>query len=152
MTTLVYRSLGEVGSDLFQELNSTKDQCIVHIRPRLFITGNPAGSLFLQVENQNDRIIATSNTVAISAISTAAHFHGHVRFDLNVVLQQLAVYRVRLLSSGYSFAESSHVGWVSDFDDRVYGVENENAQKDFGSPLKMEIFEAKTQFRKRNNG
>ena len=67
-------------------------------------------------------VIATSETIAISTITSSLYFHGYVRFYIDALLAANTNYFIALRSTGYTFAESALVGWCSDFDLRKYPV------------------------------
>jgi len=131
--------------DLKQEIK-VKDQNVqvAAIRPHIYRHRFATGSLFVEVQDVNDKIIITSNTIAISAIGTLDFFHGYVRFDIEASLQAEAVYRISLRSTGgYVFAESAYIGWVNDYDLQKYD-RNFTPTNDIAAPLDMEIWERKT--------
>lgn len=130
--------------NLMQEIkvqdNNTQ---VAAIRPHLYRHNFATGSLFIEVQDTNNRIIATSNTIAISAIGTLDFFHGYVRFDIEASLKANTVYDISLRSTGgYTFAESAYIGWVNDFDLAKYD-KNYVPANSFKDALDMEIWERK---------
>lgn len=104
---------------LTQQVEATADAQVHAIRPHLYIKNNPAGSLRVNILDSNNRLIESSDTIAISAITSALYFHGYVRFLIEEPLKKGEIYHIRLVgTSGYSFTDTSSplVGWCFDFD------------------------------------
>jgi hypothetical protein len=112
------------------------------VRPHLYIALPQASSLTMQILNSGATVIATSETVTVASITTANYFHGYVRFYIDAILAAETNYTFRLQASGYTYSDSSFVGWCSDFDLRKYslGFSPLIAAED---PLDMEIWEQK---------
>ena len=109
------------------------------VRPRIYKHNAPAGSLQVQIRDTNDKIIASSNSVTISSVSASAFFHGFIRFDINAGLKAGTTYRLFLVPSGYTFAESDYIGWVKDHEDRQVGIEY-TPNAGFQSPLGTQVW------------
>lgn len=87
------------------------------MRPHIYKAGFPAGSLKMQIQDLDGRVIGESETIAISAITAATYSHGYLRFYIDAHLKADTVYRIALIAAGgYSFAEAAWVGWCNDFD------------------------------------
>lgn len=85
---------------------------IYAIRPHLYKHLAPAGSLYLQLQDENGGKIKDSETIAISAISSASYFHGMVRFLVVASLRKETTYFLELKGSGYTYGAGAHVAWV----------------------------------------
>lgn len=108
----------ELKTSLYQQIKVKEDNLLLYaIRPHLYKHGNPAGTLKIQLQDSNSKVIANSETLNISAISAATYFHGYVRFLISSPLTNLVSYRAVLIpGGGYSFSESAYIGWCKDFD------------------------------------
>lgn len=124
---------------LYQNISPTSNQNIEAIRPHLYIEGNPAGSLKIQILNSAGDLIAESALVTIASITTAAYFHGYVRFYINASLASGVTYRVKLASSGYTYALGSCVSWCNDYEFKKYEYTYTPSTQDL-KPLDMEIW------------
>lgn len=106
--------------ELRTELRQTRTPLDYHqkvraIRPHLLRYGNPAGSLFLEVQNAGGDVIATSEEIDIADIGGHDFLHGYVRFFLDAYLKAGTPYYMALKASGYSFSTSDFIGWVNDY-------------------------------------
>lgn len=119
MTLVVH----ELVTFLAQPLTATlKNREIVAVRPHLVKYGNPAGSFYLEIQDQSANPIATSNALTAAEISSASYFHGHVKFDVSATIRLGRTFRVALKSTGYTFSESNYIGWCNDYDSRIYSL------------------------------
>lgn len=118
----IYELTTNSGVDaLSQTLTNESAITVNALRPHLYISGPPAGSLYMEILNSSSTVIATSETVAISSITSSLFFHGYVRFYIDAILAADTEYSFALRSSGgYTFQESAFVGWCSDYDLRKY--------------------------------
>ena len=89
------------------------------IRLHVYKHDYPAGTLKVQITDLNDFVLAESNEVDISDI-TGDYYHGQIKFDINFQTDKEAEYKIKLLSTGYSFSESQYIGWCLDFDFNTY--------------------------------
>lgn len=128
---------------LFQELTATADVNMVAIRPHLIQFGSPAGNLIIQLQDVTGKLIATSNTVAISTLSTLSFAHKYFQFDITHPIKSGDIVRVVLTSSGYTFAEGDYIGWVNGFDLGKYS-ETFGALGDVDSALDVEVWQKRT--------
>ena len=118
---LVIHELGITGSfgntSLRQLITvGTEDLDLYALRPHLYKHLAPAGSLFMRIEDTNQKKIKQSETIAISTISSANYFHGYVRFLIGCTLKKNTQYYVSLHSTGYTYSGSAFIGWCNDFD------------------------------------
>lgn len=114
MSTLI---LIENVPTVFQEITMLQNMYLAHVRPHLFIKGSPAGTVKVQLQDENGRVIATSNSLTITALKTATYAHKYYRFDINANLIDGQIYRVAVIcEGGYSYVESDFVGVCLDWD------------------------------------
>jgi len=124
VTLVVYELVSNTGSDQLRQIVTTpsdRHTVVAAVRPHLVIIGTPAGSLKVDIQNSSGTVLYSSETIAISTITTANAFHGYVRFYLNAVLAASTNHYISLQSSGgYVYSDTSYVGWANDFDLRKY--------------------------------
>lgn len=131
----------ELYSELFQVVKPLKNEFIQAIRVHLYKHNNPVGSLKLEIRDNNNKVIATSNTVNISEIA-GQFYHGLITFEVSVSLQKESDYRLYLSSTGYSFAESAYIGWCNSYDQLSYESEYQNTNSLY-APMSFEIWSLK---------
>ena len=113
--TLVVYELEAAG--LTQEVTPSKNTIVEAVRPHIMIHDCDTGSLSIEIYDSGDSLIATSNSVDISSISSAAYYHGYVRFNINAYLAKNETYSLKLVGAGgYSFSPASYAGWVNGYD------------------------------------
>jgi len=130
---------------LFQQLKTQDEDINVEaIRPHIYRHNFATGDVFIEIQDDTNQLIATSNVVAISTLfdtTSQNFFHGYIRFDIKVFMKADTVYTIALKASGgYSFAESAYVGWVNDYDLQKYD-RNYVPVDDFQKPLDMEVWD-----------
>lgn len=93
---------------------------VAALRPSLVKWLNPIGSLKMRIRDESDTTtIAESEVVTIQSITDATdnYFHGPVKFEIAAALQANTKYTVVLMGlDGYSFSESSYIGWENGYD------------------------------------
>ena len=107
---------------------------IVHVRPHLYKHGSPSGTFAVQIQNSSGRVIATSNYLSYSDISSATYFHGYIRFDLDAHIRPLSTIYIALVSDSYTFSESNYIGWCNAYEFNRYSSntrDSEFAELDF---------------------
>lgn len=109
----------DLDTSLTQKFKATKNGDIYAIRPHIYVAGNPAGSLYVSLLDVNQKTIATSAAVTIASITSAAYFHGYVRFLVSAQVKKDQYYYVKLHSSGYTLG-ASFVALCKDFDLQKY--------------------------------
>lgn len=126
-----------------QQVVPTRTMLLSAIRPHIYKHGSPTGSLIVQVCATDGTVIAESDPLTISSISTATYFHGYVRFDVKASLRRNASYLIKVMSGdGYSFSESAYCGVCSDFDLNKYTKQyTPTGYND--DPLDLEFWELK---------
>lgn len=132
----------ELISVLQQKITTTRNLSVEAIRPHLLKYASPSGSVKMNVRDVSGYLIATSNTVAISALSASAYFHGVIEFDIDVSLKNGVTYIIELASTGYTYGSSSFIGWCNDFDLRCNDV-SYSASGSISAALRMELWERK---------
>lgn len=129
-------------NSLYQEIIPNRSSILVAIRPRLYVHGNPSGSIKLQILDQNNELIAESETLTISniysSVGSLGYYHGFVRFYVNAYLMKDTPYRIKLVGSGYTFSESAWVGWCSETENPKYTLSSST-----GWGLDLEIWNRK---------
>ena len=143
---LLVHELGITSVETKQQIEIGGDDILLEaIRPWLYKHNSPAGSLRLVIKDESEVVtVATSETIAISAISVADFFHGAVRFLVDAGLTKNTKYWVILEGiSGYAFAEAAYIGWNGDFDLKIVDRNYAN-NEGFNSALLMELWERKT--------
>lgn len=91
----------------------SKNAEITAVRPHLVKYGSPAGSFYIEIQDADGQLIATSNALTAAEISSASYFHGHVRFDVTAGLKAGRVIRVALKATGYTFSEATYIAWAN---------------------------------------
>jgi len=109
----------ELYTELSQEVQSGAIVNVEAVRLHLYKHNNPAGSLTVEIRNENG-VVAVGETLLISDISSEPFFHGMVRFYINAQLKNNTAYKIVLKHSGYTFSEPAYVGWATDFDFNTY--------------------------------
>jgi hypothetical protein len=143
MTTLVVE---ELVTTLTQEftLSLPRRAHVDSIRPHLYTHNTPAGTFTLSILDLSDNLIASKSFTAqeiYDAIPTTndyAQAYFRINFDNKVHLPS-ATYKLRLSSSGYTFSESSYMGWVRDHEDLKVTLGYTPAS-DLTNPLSYEIW------------
>lgn len=144
MSTLVLEELK--ASTLEQELTVNKRSVLRAIRPNLYFHNDPAGTYTIKIKNGSTELASKSLTMAeiISGASwtTGQYHHGVITFDLSgseIVLNKGVTYTIELSASGYSFSESSYVGWIKEYENlkNTYTGSTSDA---FSLPFSYEIW------------
>lgn len=131
----------ELEDSIYQEMMPVDtSQFVSAIRPHIYKHNAPTGTLTIQVQDQNGRMIKESDVVNISDISSANYFHGYIRFDITIGLMIGKTYRIALVAAGgYTFSESAYIGWCNGYDLGKYNLSYES-NSTFEEPLDMEIW------------
>jgi hypothetical protein len=109
----------ELVTTLSQAVRCEATSNVTAIRVNIYKHNSPSGSLQVQLRH-NNQVIATSEAIAISSVSSAAFSHGLVRFYISAQLQAGQTYELVLVPTGYTFTEPAYVGWCADFDFNTY--------------------------------
>lgn len=138
--TLIVSELRDL---LFQVITPNENIQVEAIRIHLYKHNSPTGTFTLQIRDTNNRIVAASSeSFEASDFSSAAFFHGQVRFYLKAYVQKGRQYRVCLVPTGYSFSESAYLGWCNSYDLLSYNTSYEYSN-DLEAPLSLEIWSFK---------
>lgn len=134
----------EVKSEgVYQEVTPTRNVNVEAIRPHLIKHANPAGSIKVQIQDNNGDLITESSPVAISDLSNSTYFHGHIRFDINASLKKDETYRIAVVGTGgYSFSESDYIGVCNSWEHSSYAASYSPATNE-KAPFALEIWERK---------
>lgn len=86
------------------------------IRPILLLFNDPSGTFTLTLKEGATTLEASSlsmSTILSDGNLTAGQYHkGALRFNFTTILNKGISYTLELSSSGYTFAETSYLGWV----------------------------------------
>lgn len=136
MTIIVYELLTE----LTQELTTDRRyKQVVAVRPHIYRHGSPVGSVYVEIRDESDAVVATSDTRAMADIGTGAYWHGKARFMISAQLAPSTTYKMVMVASGYSFSESAYLGWANSFD--LSSIEaTYTPAEGYGAPLAMEVW------------
>lgn len=144
MTKIV---IEELNASLEQGFTALERINVEAIRPLLYKHRSPAGSIFIEIE-QNSVVIATSTAVTSAIIeansdSTTINFtHGAWRFDFgaNINIEE-GDFIIRMTSSGYTFTDSAYFGWHKPHDNITITIDYDTSQlQDEGNPFGLEIW------------
>lgn len=134
----------ELQTELKQKIRATANVDTYAVRLHLYRHNLPAGSLFVELRNANNRLIKTSNVITIASIpQTQAYFHGYIRFLISHPLKRDSEYYFALKSTGYAYSGTDFIGWCNDFDlRRVRSNYAPNAG--INAPLGLELWANET--------
>lgn len=139
--TLIVQELQ--ASALTQVVTPDQNTIVEAIRPHIYRHHFATGTLQIQIKDNTNTVIATSEKINIADIGTMQFFHGYVRFYINAYLTAGQAYTICLTAQdGYSFAESAYCGWCNGFDLGKYPATSIPASA-VQSPLDLEIWERK---------
>ena len=113
---------------------------IAAVRPHLVRIGSPAGSVYLEIRDAEDALIATSETRTIAGMGSGGHWHGYATFQITAHLKGNTAYRLVLVSTGYAFNESDYLGWANGFSLGKYPATYTAANPDWSAPLDFELW------------
>jgi hypothetical protein len=136
----------ELVTELKQKITATVDQNVYSIRPHLYKNLAPAGSLTIEVRDENDLLIAESSSLSIGSIPSGNYYHGYVEFMIDCQMKANTDYYVALVPNGYTFSDSAFIGWCNDFDLSKYASDDVLAIG-ANAPLDMEIWAKREQGR-----
>ncbi len=114
--------LDELRTTLDQDFTVSKRFNLVHIYPKLYLHNDPSGVFTLSIKESG--VILSSNTFTLADIKSGAGFNdneyhtGFFQVTLNnpVVLNKNITYTIEISASGYTFSESSYLGWEKEWD------------------------------------
>lgn len=127
MSTLVVDELKAV--NLVQEFTLIPDMLtglrIKAVRPLLYLHNDPTGTFTISLKEGVNTIDSKSVTgaelIANSGFTASQYHWGIFTFEFNKynVLKKNITYTIELSSSGYTFDESSFLGWVKPHEDFI---------------------------------
>jgi hypothetical protein len=144
MTTLYVEE--KTASALTQTFTMEKRANIQAIRPNLYFHNDPAGTYTITIKDGANAIGSKSLTMA--EIITNANFtanqyhHGFFNFQFDdVVTLNSGIYTLEFSTSGYTFSESSYVGWIKEYEYRTNNIaEGDTVTTVFTNPLSFQIW------------
>lgn len=129
----------EVLTSVFQTFKPKKNVFVGLVRPHLYIKNNPTGNVKVQIRSSDDSLIAESETIDFSEITSTIEYHGYVSFYIDASLMKNISYRFCVVvGGGYSFSESAYCGVCNDYDLRKY--QPETPKHPWVAPLDFEIW------------
>jgi hypothetical protein len=114
----------------------------VHIAafcPYLLKHGTPSGTFTFSV--LQGVVVIFSKTFISTDISSANYAHSYfpiVLGDVSALQLNAGLYTLRISSIGYAFAESSHIGWIQQYQNKQNEAEY-NTASDYQNPLTVRI-------------
>ena len=122
MSTLLVEPLE--GTPLTQEFTLKSQRLnLTAIRPRLYLHNDPTGTFTLNLKYNGNIISSADFTVADiksgASYNDNEYHHGFIKLDMGAVLNLGFTYQLELTSSGYTFAESSYLGWIKEFENQT---------------------------------
>lgn len=104
-----------------QKFTPDSNKFVGAVRPHLYLHNHPAGSLKVQICAEDGTLLAESDEVEMSDITSANYYHGYVRFLITANLMKDVPYLFRVVGiNGYTFNESSYCGVCNDYDLQKY--------------------------------
>jgi hypothetical protein len=136
----------ELKTTVFQEIRTKHLALDVRaVRPHLLVfnkTGLGAGTLKLQIQDPNGKIVAESASVSISSLATLNYAHKFFQFSISAHLRPYTTYRLVLVpGGGYSFSESAYIAWCSDWENFRFATYPARGRYD--APLDLEVWVSK---------
>lgn len=126
---------------VYQVITPTDPIFLYAIRPHLYIHGSPAGTVNVQLQDDNGLVIAESTPVTITSLKTLTYAHAYYRFFITANLIENITYRIAVVcGGGYSFSESAYVGVCHDWDNTKAAL-SYTADTSIEKPLDIEIWE-----------
>lgn len=133
--------VNECKPSTYQAIRPTENLFVVAIRPHLYIHGAPTGTVKVQIQDSNGRLVKESPSQTITGLKALAYAHKYYRFDLETSLIAGEAYRIAIVcGDGYSFSESAYVGVCQDWDGTKTDLEY-TPGGDFEKPLDIEIWQ-----------
>ena len=136
----------ELITDLEQTfvINDGKIHHIRGVRPYLYCHNNPSGTFTMQLKSGVNTLAQasfTANDLYNALLTTDDFIHLFYKLDFGYVLPlKNGTYKLKLLSSGYTFSSNSFLGWVKEFEDLKNPV-NGMPTDDANNPLSFELWE-----------
>jgi hypothetical protein len=122
VSTLIVEEL-ETGSTLSQEITLEIQERVLigSISPYLFMQNAPAGTFTFTLTKSGTTVFSKTFTSAdIKTALNTSHNYAHVFYPIvptSPTMIEKGVYSMSLSASGYTFLESSYLGWCRQFED-----------------------------------
>ena len=138
----------ELETTLSQEftLSGNERRQVSAIRPWVLMFNVPAGTFTFSLKSGSDILAQVSFTSAdiqsdLSTSDTYGYIYKRLVFD-NIIPLEAGTYTIEMSSSGYTFSESSFIGWGRRTENLFYEVSGQLAD-DSTYPLAFELWEQK---------
>lgn len=144
MTTLVYDALETTIEQDFT-INLNRRYTIEAINPYLMMFNEPSGTFTFSVLDSDTNILSSDTFTSadiktdLSTSDSYAHIRKVIQFDNPLHLSR-GTYTLKLSSSGYTFTESSHLGWVREFEN-IFNETTGTPSSDSENPFSFNIYE-----------
>ncbi|GEM_PF-2197895 len=126
-------------TSLEQLFTVSEKRSLKAIAIKVYLHNDPSGTFTLSLKNSSDEVIISKSLtwaeIVTGAGFTANEYHyGYLlfSFDRYVNLFDLTNYKLVLSSSGYSFLESSYLGWIEPHENVLNGVNRGHGFKLYG--------------------
>mgnify|MGYP000753317968 CR=1 FL=1 len=108
--------------------------------PYLFRWLAPAGTCYVQLQDENGKKIADSESLTISTIGTGNYWHGFQRFLLSASLKEGQTYYLALKTSGYTYGAIAYLGWANSYELRNAGSASYSPSTGLNAPLGLRLW------------
>ena len=146
MTTLVVDELKTTLTQSFT-VDLNRRYTIAAVRPYLYMHNSPAGTFTFSVKDSGANTIASKTFTSAeikSDLSTSdnyCHLWKALVFTNPLQLSK-GSYSLVISSSGYTFAESSYLAWVKEYEN-IFNTTDGANDTDFNNPMSFQLFEQK---------
>lgn len=123
----------------------SKPKMVYAVRALLFRYLAPAGNLYVEIQDENGKKIATSATVSAATIGTGNYWTGYQRFLVTVALKANTSYYVSLKASGYTFSELAYIGWCNSWEIKNVFESDYDGAVGMAAPLGVQLWAYRTQ-------
>lgn len=123
----------------------SRPQMVYAIRAMLFRYLSPAGTAYLEIQDENGKKIAVSDSVSIAAVGTGNYWTGYRRFLVSIALKANTSYYISLKASGYTFSELAYLGWCNGWELRNAFEADYDGAIGVNAPLGLQVWSYRTQ-------
>lgn len=145
MTMLVVEELKSTLTQSFT-VDLNRRITVAGIRPYIYMHNSPTGTFTLSLkEGATTHATVTFDSTEIKSDLVTSDNYAHLWKALTFVdpLQlSKGSFSLVLSSSGYSFSESSYLGWIKEHDN-IFQTTDGNNNTDYNNPLSFQLFEKK---------
>lgn len=107
----------ECNPSVYQSIKANSNMFVVSLRPHLKITGAPSGTVKVQIQDENGRVIVESSALTITSLKTLAYAHKYIDFQIQANLAKDVFYRLAVVcGGGYSYSNTDYVAVCLDWD------------------------------------